>query len=146
MDFLLNMESDDEWLNSLPQVYSVTITKFPTMVDFPIEIQGFKTNCLFDTGAQLSCIIYEFYRKPTWEKKNIDMNIKAKVSSADGSNLVHKGVDICYLLLGIHEFKKKVIVCKHLLHPVILGLDFAKDFWSKNRLEQSRPTIYTPRP
>ena len=45
------MESDNEWLDS-PQVYSFTISKFPAAADYPIEIQGFKTKSLFDTGPK----------------------------------------------------------------------------------------------
>ena len=57
-DMLINMESENDWLISPPDVYSVTISKFPTAVDFPFEIQGFKTKHLFNTGAQVSCISY----------------------------------------------------------------------------------------
>ena len=38
------------------------------------------------------------------------------------------GVVICSITLGAHEFEHKFIVCKHFLHPVILGLDFTQDF------------------
>ena len=58
MDLLVSMESDNEWLNSPPEVYSVTISKFPTTVDFPIEIRG-----LFKTEAQVSCVSYDCYRE-----------------------------------------------------------------------------------
>ena len=51
MDILLKMENDIEWLDSQPQVHSVTLSKFPTAADCPIEIQGFKTESLFDTEA-----------------------------------------------------------------------------------------------
>ena len=56
------------------------------------------------------------------------MNVKAKVSSANGSNLGPIGVVICSLILGSHEFKIKFIACKNLSCPVILGLYFAQDF------------------
>ena len=68
MDLLLHMESNNEWLNSLQHVYSVTISKFPAAADFPIEIQGCKTNILFDAGAQVSSIPYNCYRKLTLKK------------------------------------------------------------------------------
>ena len=55
------MESDNELLDSPPQVNSVIIIKFPTAADFPIEIQGHKTKSIFDTGAQLSCISHDCY-------------------------------------------------------------------------------------
>ena len=56
------------------------------------------------------------------------MTVKVKISSADGSNLGPMGIVVCSLILGAHEFEHKFIVCEHLLHPVILGLDFAHDF------------------
>ena len=82
---------------------------------------------MFDTGAQVSCISYDCYKKSTLKTK-IDINIKAKVSSAEGSNLGPTEVAICSLILGAHEFECKFIVCKHLLCPIILGFDFAQDF------------------
>ena len=44
------------------------------------------------------------------------------------SNLGPIGITTCSLILGSHEFEHKFIVCKPLLHPVILGLDFAPDW------------------
>ena len=40
------------------------------------------------------------------------MNIKAKVSSADGSNLGPIEVVMCLLILGTHELEHKFKVCK----------------------------------
>ena len=48
------MESDNEWLDSPQQVYSVTISKFLTVVNFPLEIKKSKTRSLFDMGTQVS--------------------------------------------------------------------------------------------
>ena len=38
IDILLNMESDNKWMDSPPQVYSVTPSKFSTAADLPIEM------------------------------------------------------------------------------------------------------------
>ena len=38
VDVLLNMGSDNERLDSPPQVCTVTISKFPSAADFPIQI------------------------------------------------------------------------------------------------------------
>ena len=59
---------------------------FPMTADFPIEIQGFKTESLFDTGAQVNFISYDCYREFT-SKAKIDTNVKTEVISADRSNL-----------------------------------------------------------
>ena len=82
-DLLLNVESDSELLNSPKQVYPVTVSKFSTPADFPTEIQGCKTNSLSDTGTQVSCISYDFYRNVLFKTK-INTNCKVEVSSADG--------------------------------------------------------------
>ena len=63
-----------------------------------------------------------------FKNKKIDMNVKAKVSSSNRSNLGPLRVAIFLLILGTCEFEHKFIVCKHLLHPVILGLDLSQDF------------------
>ena len=88
------MKGDNEWLDSSPEVYSVTIAKFPTAAEFPIEIQGFKTKSLFDTWAQVSNISYDCYKEFT-SKTILNTNVTAKVSSADGSNLGPLGVVKC---------------------------------------------------
>ena len=60
-------------------------------------------------------------------KANIDTNVKAKISSANGSNLGPIGVVICSIIFGACQLEHNFIVCKHLLQPVILGLDFDQD-------------------
>ena len=62
-NLLINIESDNKWLNSPQQVYLDPISKFPTVADFPIEIQGCKINNLFDTGAQVCHISYNVKTK-----------------------------------------------------------------------------------
>ena len=47
------------------------------------------------------------------------MNVEAKVSPADGSNLGHIVVVICSLILGAFEFEHMFIVCKTPLFSVI---------------------------
>ena len=56
------------------------------------------------------------------------MKVRTKGTSADRSNLGPRGVAICSVTLGAHEFKYRVIVCKHHLCPVILDLDFDQEF------------------
>ena len=80
------MESENEWLNSKPQLYSVTISKLPTAADFHIEIQECKTKSSFDTGAQVSCISSHCYKEST-RNTRISTNVETKVISADISNL-----------------------------------------------------------
>ena len=46
------------------------------------------------------------------------------VRSASGSNLAPIGFAMCKLTLGNKTFKNDLIVCKHLMRPLILGRDF----------------------
>ena len=41
----------------------------PMGADFPIEIQGYKTNSLFDAGGHVTCISHGCYRKFSIEPK-----------------------------------------------------------------------------
>ena len=123
LDIMLNKKSDNEWINSPPEMYSIKISKFPTVADFPIEIQEkFNIKSLFNTGAQVSCISYDCYREFKLETKK-DTNVRATASSADGSNIGPIGIATCSILLDTHDFEHKFIVCKHLLCSVSLELD-----------------------
>ena len=75
MDTLLNRESDNERIESPPEVYSGATSKFPYTSDFHIEIQGFKTKSLFDTGVHASCISKDCYNELNLKIK-IDTNIR----------------------------------------------------------------------
>ena len=109
------------------QVYSVTISKFPTAANFPIEIQGSKTKGLFDKTPKY--LIYPMIAAKNLHKKTrINTSIEAKVHSADRSHLGPIGIVICSLLLHADEFEYKFIVCKNPFCPVILELDFAYHF------------------
>ena len=59
------------------------------------------------------------------------------VRSASGSNLAPIGFATCKLTLGNKTFENDLIVCKHLMRPLILGRDFVyenelKVFYVKN--------------
>ena len=78
-------------------------------------------------GAEVACISYDCHREFT-SKARINMKIEVKVTSAYRSNLGPIGIIMCSLILGACEFEHRFIACKHVLCPVILGLDFAQDF------------------
>ena len=59
------------------------------------------------------------------------------VRSASGSNLAPIGFTMCKVTLGNKTFENDLIVCKHLMRPLILGRDFVyenelKVFYAKN--------------
>ena len=63
LDLLLNMENDNDGLDSLQQIYSVTISEKAIGADIPVEIQEYKTKSLFDTGTQVFCISHNCYKQ-----------------------------------------------------------------------------------
>ena len=59
------------------------------------------------------------------------------VRSASGSNLAPTGFTTCKVTLGNKTFENDLIVCKHLMRPLILGRDFVyenelKVFYAEN--------------
>ena len=87
----------------------VNISEKPIVASFPIEIQGCIVNGLFDAGAAVSCISYDFYRKFII-KPEIKSNIHAKVDLADGSNPGPLGIVLCSIKLGSHIFQHHVYI------------------------------------
>ena len=71
IDLLLNMESDNKWLDSPQQIYLVTISKFPTEADFSIEIQRYKINS--SLTHEPWCLVYHIIPKENlhWKQKLI---------------------------------------------------------------------------
>ena len=51
--FIINIESDNEWLDLSQQIYSVTISKKQMEADFLVEIQGYKRNSLLGKGEEV---------------------------------------------------------------------------------------------
>ena len=87
-------ESEDDQLDiellwnpssNTKQIYTVTISERPTAANFPIEIQGYNTRSLLDTGASVLCISYDWYGNFV-KKSEIEENIHAKGTSADVSD------------------------------------------------------------
>ena len=98
------------------------MSKFPTAADFPIEIQGCKTESLFDTGPQVSFISYDCYKEFT-SKTRINANIEANISSVDGSNLGTIGVFIHSFRIGECKFEQSLYYAK-IYYTLLLGLDY----------------------
>ena len=49
-----------------------------------------------------------------------------QVKSANGSNLCPMGITECEFKIGQKEYKNDFVVCKNLIRPCILGIDFLK--------------------
>ena len=83
-----------------------------------------KCNVLIDTGAMKSCMSQAYYQQlmlPTTRTLH-SCNIK----SANGTNLCPIAVTECEFKIGMKEYKNDFIVCKNLVRPCILGMDFLR--------------------
>ena len=69
-----------------------------------------KCNVLVDTEAMKSLLPIHTYQ----------------VKSANGSNLCPIGITECEFKIGQKEYKNDFVVCKNLIRPCILGIDFLK--------------------
>ena len=101
---------------------------------FPANLQGTLCIDLIDTGATKSCISESYFK--TLPKQNLKELQRVMVRSASGSNLAPIGFAMCKFL-GNKTFENELIVCKHLMRPLILGRDFVyenelKVFYAKN--------------
>ena len=101
---------------------------------FPANLQGTLCNALIDTGATKSCVSESYFK--TLSKQNLKELQRVMVRSS-GSNLAPISFATCKLTLGNKTFENDLIVCKHLMRPLILGRDFVyenelKVFYVKN--------------
>ena len=83
-----------------------------------------KCNVLVDTGAMKSCMSQAYYQQlmlPTTRPIHT-----YQVKSVNGSNLCPIGIAECEFKIGQKEYKNDFVVCKNLIRPCILGIDFLK--------------------
>ena len=83
-----------------------------------------KCNILVDTGEMKSCMSQAYYQQlmlPTTRPIHT-----YQVKSANGSNLCLIGITECEFKIGQKEYKNDFVVCKNLIRPCILGMDFLK--------------------
>ena len=118
---------------------------------FPSTIKNTHINTLFDTGASRSVMSGDMYRK--LELEDLDSTGLPKVVGVDGTSLGVMGRVKCEITLGKRTFKQTFLVCQNITRPVILGKDFARDYfigvhWSKSNTriltENLQPIIETP--
>ena len=93
----------------------------------------------------------DMYKKLKLE--DLDSTGLPKVVGADGTSLGVMGRVKCEITLGKRTFKQTFLVCQNITRPVILGKDFARDYfigvhWSKGNTriltENLQPIIETP--
>ena len=83
-----------------------------------------KCNVLIDTGAMKSCMIQAYYQQLMLP---VTRSIHTfSIKSANGTNLCPIGITECEFKIGTKEYKNDFIVCKNLVRPCILGIDFLR--------------------
>ena len=90
----------------------------------PTTLGQTKCNVLVDTGAMKSCMSQAYYQQlmlPTTRPIHT-----YQVKSANGSNLCPIGITECEFKIGQKEYTNDFVVCKNLIRPCILGIDFLK--------------------
>ena len=90
----------------------------------PVAFGQTRCNVLIDIGAMKSCMSQTFYQQlmlPTMRSI-----YTYQVKSATGSNLCPMGITGCEFKIGDRGYKKDFVVCKNLIRPCILGIDFLR--------------------
>ena len=96
---------------------------------FPVFFIGHRNNrmswdCLVDTGATKSCMNYDMYVKLGESK--LHQRCVPTVTAADGGNLGAIGITTLRIQLGDIQIEQEFIICTHLKHNIILGIDFTR--------------------
>ena len=83
-----------------------------------------KCNVLIDTGAMKSCMSQAYYQQLMLPATRSIHTFSIK--SANGTNLCPIGITECEFKIGTKEYKNDFIVCRNLVRPCILGIDFLR--------------------
>ena len=80
-------------------------------------------SCLFDSGAEISCINMDTVAALDLLSKMVDSSVM--VNTASGQNMSVMGdVYVSFKISKSYSFTHRFVVCKHLSRPFILGEDF----------------------
>ena len=90
----------------------------------PTTFRQTKCNVLIDTGAMKSCMSQTYYQQLMLPATRSICSFSIK--SANGTNLCPIGITECEFKIGTKEYKNDFIVCKNLIRPCILGVDFLR--------------------
>ena len=90
----------------------------------PANLEHTLCNALVDTGETRSCLSEEYYQQLFLS--GLKPVHKLHVRTASGSSLCPTGTIMCSFKLGKQLFSFEFIVCRGLIRPYILGLDFLR--------------------
>ena len=94
--------------------------------NFPFTINSNNMISLFDTGATISCMSKACFDKLQPKPALVQIHT-CKVNGASGNSLGPLGMTTCTLEFPT-QFQQQFIVCKHLIQPIMLGLDFSHNY------------------
>ena len=134
-------EEDAPSINCLNQVYSLgaeaTKKRIPKHSLFHGKVNGSKTSVLYDTGADLSCLSFKFF-KTLHPQPQLQPPI-TRINTASGTPLKVNGLATCSLTLGGKTMDHTFTVIEDITTPVIIGTDLQKahgmgQYWKDNRM------------
>ena len=98
------------------------------------ELAKEKCKVLIDTGATRCCLREDYFNKiPNASLTHLR---NYRIRSASGKDLQTLGKTTCPIIVGSKQYQIEFIVCRNLIRPAILGLDFLR----QNRIG----TTWTP--
>ena len=111
-------------MNSSSSVYTIDTGKLRGTT-FKIDTGGYVFSCLFDSGAEISCMNME-----TVAALGLTSQITPSSVSVNTANGDHMGVAgdvwVTFKIGKKCSFTHSFVVCKRLSHPFIIGEDFMR--------------------
>ena len=92
----------------------------------PVEINQTTPFALVDTGAMRSCLSGVQYQN--MGEPSFTALCRGTVRAATGGDMGPLGFLTCKLKINDKVYEHEFVVCKHLITPVILGIDFLRKF------------------
>ena len=92
----------------------------------PVVINHTTPSALVDTGATRSCLSGAQYRD--MGEPSFTALCRGTVRAATGGDMGPLGFLTCQLKINHQVYEHEFVVCKHLITPVILGIDFLRKF------------------
>ena len=131
--------ADSEWLSQTDEIIEVTLSKMKYVMNFPVTINRNNTISVFDiTGATISCMSKACF-DTLQPKPKLVWTTTYRANGAHGKTLGPIGMTTGTLKFP-KKFHQQFIICKNLLWPVIIRLDFSHnyligiDWFSSNQL------------
>ncbi|MGV0986793.1 MAG: reverse transcriptase family protein, partial [Limnohabitans sp.] len=121
---LENEGNDVTFVNSILTLMTLAVaTNAPKRPFISIKANGIVSPWLFDSGAQISCMSLNEFRKIKVENRPSKLDIQKDLRCASNNRLTVKGSYLMDLNVFDRKIKQVVFVCENLGQPAILGID-----------------------